>query len=177
MEASTFQSNSLQSGSSFKSPQMKSGISHHWHWNTLSEFSDFLMKRHADCQERNLPPGSSLAMYPECTPRASDPWILNGCYLPRKPRSWNEHVPTGQSDLHFSKKTLNSRLSKFSTIFYTDWKKKMTQTKTQTLSAMVDTLWFMRRLLLRWGKILFEVFKELHESSTSKNTTLTLTGC
>lgn len=87
MEASTFQSNSLQSGSSFKSPQMKSGISHHWHWNTLSEFSDFLMKRHADCQERNLPPGSSLAMYPECTPRASDPWILNGCYLQGSPEA------------------------------------------------------------------------------------------
>lgn len=108
---------------------MKSGISHHWHWNMLSEFSDFLMKRHADCQERNLPPGSSLAMYPECTPRASDPWILSGCYLPRKPRSWNEHVPTRQSDLHFSKKILNSRLSKSSTIFYTDWKKKWRKLK------------------------------------------------
>lgn len=71
---------------------MKSGISlwvkHRWHWNTLSEFSDFLMKRHADCQERNLLPESSLAMYTECTPRASDPWILSGYYLPRKPRSW-----------------------------------------------------------------------------------------
>ena len=39
------------------------------------------MKRHADGQERNLPPESSLAMYPECTPMGPRPmnpeWVLS----------------------------------------------------------------------------------------------------
>lgn len=112
---------------------MKSGISlwfkHHWHWNTLSEFSDFLMKIHADYQERNLLPESSLAMYTECTPRASDPWILSGCYLPRKPRSWKWTCTHRAKWSPFFKKILNSRLSKFSTIFSTDWKKKKSKLK------------------------------------------------
>ena len=108
-------------------------------------------------------------------PQTHESWM--GAIFQGSPEAEMNMYLQGKVISIFQKKTLNSRLSKFSTIFYTDWKKKMTQTKTQTLSAMVDTLWFMRRLLLRWGEILFEVFKELHESSTSKNTTLTLTGC
>ena len=136
MEASTFQSNSL-SGSSFKSPQMKSGISHHWHWNTLSEFSDFLMKRHADCQERNLPPGSWLCIQSAPQgPQTHESWV--GAIFQGSPEGGNEHVSTGQSDLHFSKKILNSRLSKFSTIFCTDWKKK----KWRKLKLKPSLLWW-----------------------------------
>lgn len=97
-----------------------------WHWNVLSQFSDFLMNRHADSQERNLPPerrslGCGSRVYPKGL-QIHEPWV--GAIFQVDPEARNEQYTHRAKWSPFFKNILNSRLSKCSTIFLPDEGKK-----------------------------------------------------